>query len=133
MLVTGLLMHSVDSICSIEQDLYKIADEIIIKTAIIASASYAFYKLGCLAKEKSVMSENVYDSYDNTQCISMELVEARMNLRKTDLNPKSELSMPRLELTPEAKKELRQAKEMQEKIALASEIEKFHKHHGIKK
>ncbi len=134
-LTTGFLMHSSDLVCSSEEPFYQTTEEVIIKVACIASTCYLFYKLGSVHKNKlNKKNKHMFDfankslnANENTQCISMDLVEARMNLKKTGFNTRNNLSMPRLELTPEAKLELRQ-----ENKDLQDQVRKYYRHHGYK-
>ena len=127
MLVAGLLMNSADSVCSVEGNIYTNLGQGVLASAALAGTVCLFYKLGQSHKDQLNAHKNIDRVCDVTKCISMDLVEARMNLKKTGLNLSSNLSMPRLELTPDAKLELRQ-----EKRAIQEEVEKYYRHHGYK-
>jgi hypothetical protein len=95
----GLLMNSVDSVCSQEQDVYKVVGRRIVELAVFTGVAYFSYNFGRWAQNDS------HDVSEKIKYEPMDLVVARFNLNKTDLDTTSELSMPRLELNPQGKLE----------------------------
>ena len=125
-LVAGLLMNSADSMCSQEQNIYKVVGQTVVGFAVITGTACVCYNLGKYSKPHS------FEKDQNMACVSMDYVEQRMNLKKTGLDPKDELSMPALEFVPESKTRLQQVRKIQQKRLFESEIEKYHFHHGLK-
>ena len=124
MLVAGLFMNSADFMYSSDQS----TPTIVMQMIAIVGVPYVFYKVGSYSRVNSQILENkfVEDSH-----MDMDLVAARMKLKKTGLDTRSDLAMPRLDLTPEAKEELRQA--AAQKKVIQDEVAKYYRHHSIKK
>jgi hypothetical protein len=87
----GLLMNSVDSVCSQEQDVYKVVGRRVVELAVFTGVAYFSYNFGRWAQNDS------HDVCEKIKYEPMDLVVARFNLNKTDLDAKNELSMPPLE------------------------------------
>ncbi len=87
----GLLINSVDSLCSQEQDIYKVVGQRILEVVVVTGVAYLSFNFGILAQNDS------HDVGEKIKYDPMDLVQRRFNLKKTGLDPKNELSMPPLE------------------------------------
>ena len=87
----GLLINSVDSVCSQEQDIYKVVGQRVLEVVVITGVAYLSLNFGIWAQNDS------HDVCEKIKYEPMDLVQRRFNLKKTGLDAKNELSMPPLE------------------------------------